>query len=104
MYITTILLLIVLHTCDKFLSVAFNASISSLVFNKDIQRTNSFLQVSSSLSMILAPVFGSLLYAYQEFPSFVLTIILQKHFLLLLISLLILTLIKVLTNPLNTKK
>ncbi len=75
MYITTILLLIVLHTCDKFLSVAFNASISSLVFNKDIQRTNSFLQVSSSLSMILAPVFGSLLYAYQEFPSFVLTII-----------------------------
>ncbi|MFE6707579.1 MFS transporter [Bacillus thuringiensis] len=75
MYITIIILLIVLHMCDKFLSVAFNASISSLVLDKDIQRTNSYLQMSSSLSMILAPVFGSMLFAYQEFSTFVLTII-----------------------------
>ncbi len=101
MYITIIILLIVLHMCDKFLSVAFNASISSLVLDKDIQSTNSYLQMSSSLSMILAPVFGSMLFAYQEFSTFVLTIIFTEALSFLLILLLILTSIKMLTNLMN---
>ncbi|KYC90328.1 hypothetical protein B4102_3836 [Heyndrickxia sporothermodurans] len=78
LYAEIITLLIILSICEKSLSVAFTSSIRSLVSDKDIQKTNSYLQVSSSLSMILAPVLGSVLFALQNFSTFILTIMLTE--------------------------
>jgi MFS transporter, DHA3 family, macrolide efflux protein len=84
-FISIIILLVFLDIFDQFLTITFNSSVRSLVVDKYIEKTSSFLQISNSVSQILAPVLGGILIAFQNLTFFVITILVTE-FLSLIIN------------------
>lgn len=60
------LLILLLSIGDKFLSTAFNSSLSNIVGFSDLKKVNSLLQIISSITMIIAPIIGSILYSLNN--------------------------------------
>lgn len=74
-YYLLLLILGFLAVFDKLVTVSFSSSLASLVLDEDLERSSSFLQVSNSLAMIFAPILGSILFAFQNFSSFIFIVI-----------------------------
>ncbi|MHC5251619.1 MFS transporter [Listeria kieliensis] len=70
--IYTYLLLIMLKVADQFLTTAFTASVLHIVITEHIQKLKSIQQGVTALIMIIAPIFGALLYNLIPLTAFVL--------------------------------
>ncbi|KFN03468.1 MFS transporter [Bacillus clarus] len=59
-----------LSVCASFYSVAFTSSISSLVDEERIQKASALNQTAASLSSILAPIIGGMVFGFFSITSF----------------------------------
>lgn len=79
------LLLTILAITDLFLTTTYSASIITMVKKEDVQKIMSGKQIVMTLSMIGAPVLGSLLYSFLNFDYFLIFEIMTEIITLLIV-------------------